>query len=467
MSILAILNEIKNTSSTLAKKAILEKNKNNELLKRVITLALDPIKVYGYKKLPDPVSDGFTMDLNSALDAMERIASREMTGHTGRDFIAATLGSLSTDDQEVLRKVILKNLDNGIQTKMANAVFGDIILDESYMRCSLLNEKTAKNINFKKYGYAVSEFKHDGMFLNHVIRGNEVTSTSRNSKVYNFLGTKDEDMIRLAQIVQAKDPRFSSGVVVMGEAMCYSSDMETPLPRTTGNGIIQKFGKDTGSIAEAHSVFFKLWDIVPYEDFLKGEWKCIRKERRELLESSLTELNSHFLKMTEYRIVHNFQEAFDYNTEIMAAGYEGTIIKDEGNIFKSHTSPTQLKVKLVMEVDLKIVGFEEGEGRRSGTLGALVLQSADGQLVTNCGTGFTDIMLDEIWQNRHNLNHKIVTVKCNDVVADKRTLVPSLFLPVFVEIREDKDTADTYRRIKEIKESSIEVFSSKLLESIK
>lgn len=467
MSILSILNEIKNTSSTNAKKDILRENKNNILLQKVIKYALDPLKVYGYKKLPEPVSDGFKMSLNDALDALDRIASREFTGHAGRDFIASVLGSVNDDDAEVLRKVLVKNLDNGIQAKMANAVFGNIVLDESYMRCDLLTAKTAKKINFKKFGYAVSELKHDGQYLSHIIKDGKVTSTSRNSKIYDFYGTKDDDMLKLAELIQSSDSRFSSGVVVMGEALVYSTDMINPEPRTTGNGIIQKFGKNGGTIDEAHRVFFKLWDVVPYDAFIEGEWDVIRKERRELLENTLNELNSNFVKMTEYRIVHSFKEAFDYNTEVMTQGSEGTIIKSEDNIFKSHTSPTQLKVKLKMEVDLKIVGFEKGVGKRKGTLGSIILQSDDGQLVTNCGTGFTDKMLDEIWKNRDNLLYKIVAVEANDIVLDKRTKVPSLFLPVFVEIREDKDTADTYSRIQEIKESSIEVFSTKLLESIK
>lgn len=467
MSILSILNEIKNTSSTNAKKEILAKNKDNLILQKVIKYALDPLKVYGYKKLPEALESNAKIDLNTAIDYLEKIANRELTGYAGRDFIASVLGSVSEEDAEVIRKILAKNLDNGIQAKMANAVFGNIVLDESYMRCDLLTSKTAKKINFKKFGYAVSELKHDGQYLSHIIKDGKVTSTSRNSKVYDFYGTKDTDMLKLAELIQSSDTRFSSGVVVMGEALVYSTDMINPETRTTGNGIIQKFGKNGGTIEEAHRVFFKLWDIVPYDDFIKGQWDVIRKDRRTLLENALTELNSNFVKMTEYRIVHSFKEAFDYNTEVMEQGLEGTIIKSEDNIFKSHTSPTQLKVKLKMEIDLKIVGFEEGEGKRSGTLGSMILQSGDGQLVTNCGTGFTDKMLDEIWKNKDNLLGKIVAVEANDVVLDKRTKVPSLFLPVFVEIREDKDTADTYRRIKEIKESSIEVFSAKLLESIK
>lgn len=111
MSILDILNNIKNTSSTLGKKAILEENKNNEVLKKVLKYTLDPTIVSGYKKLPDRAVEDEIVDLSTALDALQVIYDRELTGYAGRDFIASVLGSVTESDAEVLRKVLSKNLD--------------------------------------------------------------------------------------------------------------------------------------------------------------------------------------------------------------------------------------------------------------------------------------------------------------------------------------------------------------------
>lgn len=472
MSILEIIENIKKTSSTLGKKAILENHKNDEVLKKVLKYTLDPTIVSGYKKLPDPFYSGTKYDLEEAINQLEDIYSRKYTGHDGRDHISYVLGAVSADDAEVLRKMLTKNLDCGVQEKNCNDVFGKgFIKDEPYMRCSLIDKKTARNINFKKYGYAVSEVKMDGQYLNHTVRNNSFTSTSRNGKVYDFLGCRDDIMIHLANIIQTKDNRFGSGVVFMGEGLVLDENGENILPRTTGNGIIQKAGKDGITLNEAMRTVFALWDVVPYDAFCEGIWDVCRKERRELLESAIAELQDSTVRMVKYKKVKNLNEAFDYNTELMNAGEEGSVLKCEDGIWKSHTSPKQLKMKLKMQVDLRIIGFNKGEGKRKDVLGSLILESDCGMLEVSCGTGIKEKddewTFKTIWENREELLNKIVTVECNEIVIDKNTMKPSLFLPVFIEIRFDKNLADTYDRIMEIRSSAVEVFSKSILDSIK
>jgi len=40
---------------------------------------------------------------------------------------------------------------------------------------------------------------------------------------------------------------------------------------------------------------------------------------------------------------------------------------------------------------------------------------------------------------------KIVAVKYNEVIKDKHSGYHSLFLPIFLEVREDKEEADTFK----------------------
>lgn len=473
MSVLDILTQIKNTSSTLGKKAILEQHKNDPVLKEVLKMTLEPSIVSGIKKLPEPSVTDMKFTLNEAITLLkETIYTRTKTGYAGRDFIADVLGAVSEDDADVLRRMLTKNLDCGIQEKNVNDVFGKgFIRDEPYMRCSLIDKKTAHNIDFKKYKQAVSEVKMDGQYLNHVVVNGALTSTSRNGKLYDFLGLRDDLMANLASIIQRKDYRFASGVAFNGEAVVLDITGENILPRTTGNGIVQKAGKDSITSDEAMRVVFVLWDVLPYDAFLDGEWKVERHERRKILEEAIAELDSTFVRMVQYKVVHSIEEAFEYNTELMEAGEEGSVLKCEGGIWKSHTSPKQLKMKLKMQLDLRIVDFIEGEGKRAGALGSLVLESADGILTVNCGTGIkekdTEWTFQSIWDAREELLNKVVTIECNELTQDKKTKVPKVFLPVFVEFRFDKDTCDTYERILEIRKSAVAVFSQSIINSIK
>ena len=470
-NILSILTEIKNDPSILAKKRILETNKDNEVLKRVLKLALDPGIVSGYKKIPAPFISGEKYDLNIALDKMEDIYNRVYTGNDGRLHISHVLGSLSPDDQEVLRRVLTKDLECGASDKITNDVFGKgFIKDEPYMRCSLIDTKTVNNIEFSKYGYAVSETKLDGQYLNHTIINGSLTCTSRNGKVYDFLGSRDELMAKLAASVQANDDRFSSGVVFNGECLVMD-EHGIILPRETGNGIIQKAGKGTMSAYESMRIVFVLWDVLPYDAFRDGIWNVKRKERRNILESAIQEIDSEFIQMVEYEKVLNIEEAFEHNTMLMERGEEGSVLKCESGIWKSHTSPKQLKMKLKMQLDLRIVGFNEGEKKRTGMLGSLILESEDGLLTTNCGTGIKEKgeewTFQTIWDNRETLLGKVVTVECNELTKDKKTKIPKVFLPVFVEFRFDKETCDDYERILEIRASAVEVFSKTISEALK
>lgn len=469
--ILSILTEIKNDSSTLAKKRILEENKDNPVLKRVLKLALDPGIVSGYKKLPGPFFSGEKYDLNTALDKLDDIYSRKFTGHAGRDFISHVFGSVSDDDREVLKRVLTKDLECGASDKITNDVFGKgFIKDEPYMRCSLIDTKTVKNIEFETYGCAVSEVKMDGQYLNHTVINSTLTCTSRNGKLYDFLGSRDEEMAKLAESISRNDPRFKSGVVFNGECLMMD-EQGNILPRETGNGIIQKAGKGTMTAAESMRVVFVLWDVLPYDAFCEGIWDVKRRERRNILEAAINEVDSEFIRMVEYETVLNIEDAFAYNTELMERGEEGSVLKCEGGIWKSHTSPKQLKMKLKMQIDLRIVGFLPGEGKRSGMLGSLVLESEDGILTTNCGTGIKEKdhewTFKSIWDKKDELLGKVVTVECNELTKDKKTQIPKVFLPVFIEFRFDKDTCDTHERIVDIRASAVKVFSETITKALK
>lgn len=465
-----IFDALKAEPSTNNKKKIIEENKNNELFKKVLIMALDSSIVFDVKKLPQYTPNKVsTCTLEDALNRLKAIYKRTYTGYAALDYIKDILEEVSQDDAEVLTKVLLKDLDCGVQEKIVNAVIPHLIKDEPYMRCSLVSAKTIPNIeSFETDGYAVSEVKMDGQYLNNTVVNGSTLHTSRNGKVYDFHGLLDEDFIAIAKYIQENDVRFSSGVVFMGEGNVLDEDGSI-LPRETGNGIIQKAGKNTITYKEAMNVIAVLWDVVPLDKFLERTWDVPRKERRSIVENAIAAVKCSKVRMVEYKKVKNIDEAFEYNAEVMDDGQEGTILKCESGIWKSHTSPKQLKMKLEIEVDMKIVGFNEGKKKRAGMLGSLILESSCGKLTVNCGTGIKEKdhewTFQSIWDKKDELLNKIITVKSNELTKDKKTLRRKLFLPVFVEFRFDKDTADSYERILEIRKSAVEVLKKSLLDS--
>jgi len=63
----------------------------------------------------------------------------------------------------------------------------------------------------------------------------------------------------------------------------------------------------------------------------------------------------------------------------------------------------------------------------------------DGQVTSAVGAGLSD----EEWSlDPSEFVGKIAAVKYNAIITDKKTGTNSLFLPVFIEVREDKTVSD-------------------------
>jgi ATP-dependent DNA ligase len=143
-------------------------------------------------------------------------------------------------------------------------------------------------------------------------------------------------------------------------------------------------------------------------------------------------------------IVETIDQAQEIFQEYLALGHEGIILKDGNGVWEDKRAKHQIKFKGELECDLRIVGIEEGTGKYKGMLGAIICESEDGIVKTRCGSGFNDEQRKTLGQE---IVGKIVAIKYNMRSVDKQGK-QSLFLPIVLEIREDKTTADTSDTIK-------------------
>jgi ATP-dependent DNA ligase len=121
------------------------------------------------------------------------------------------------------------------------------------------------------------------------------------------------------------------------------------------------------------------------------------------------------------------------------------MLKSRQHIWENKRSKHLIKFKAELDCDLKVVGYQEGTGKYQGQMGALICESEDGQLQVNVGSGFNDE--DRKKLTKEVVEGKIITVKYNARIQSKNG-DESLFLPIFVEVREDKDQADHIKDIK-------------------
>lgn len=192
-------------------------------------------------------------------------------------------------------------------------------------------------------------------------------------------------------------------------------------------------------------MYWQLWDMVPlYSISPKGKYTEPYSRRYDRLCQAVNGGNKAVM-VIHTEVVHSLEAAQAFYRKELLMNHEGAVLKNATAIWRDGTSKEQVKMKMILDCDLIVTGYMEGEGRLEGTLGALVCESSDGKLKT-CVSGFTDKMRNDIWAHQDDFLGSVVTVRFNDVMV-KEGQPAALFLPRFVEFRMDKTEADDLNRI--------------------
>jgi len=285
--------------------------------------------------------------------------------------------------------------------------------------------KEIHRINFP----CMAQTKMDGMRAMIVKRKGKITVYSRN-------GNK---MIKLdkhfAPIIKDIDDMVLDGELTVLDVQGKNMD------RKTGNGICHKAVESVSTISdeEVSRIRITLWDIIPVRSFDLKKGVIGGMGRYNILK----ELPKHELfSIVETHILVSLLEAERLFKKMLAKGEEGIILKNIDHVWEAKRSLDIVKMKEVLEIDLEVIGFHEGEGKASGMLGKLTCVNKNRSIQVDVGTGFTDASRKMYWDFGKKMIGWIVTVKYNGIISKKGTKRHSLFLPVFVEFRPDKDVAD-------------------------
>ena len=426
MNLNVFFNDLAANSSRNFKIEQLDANRDNKLLREVIRLALDPFTQFYQRKIPAYKTVKQVATLPWALDQLYDLSERHVTGHAAIDHLRHILECLSADDAKVIERIIQKDLKCGVQVSTANAVWAGLVYDYPVMLCSPFEQKLVDKIKFP----AAVQLKMDGMRFNAIVRNGSVEFRSRNGKEIQLLGNLEQEFLSLA-----------GGIDCVFDGELLVKENGKILDRQTGNGILNKANKGTITAADAAKVHATVWDYIPYMYFIEGEYTANYQTRFSVLQSKGLPPKIHLVESTIVATLEDAQVLFE---KYLADGQEGIILKDKAGVWEDKRTKSQIKFKGELECDLKIVGIEEGTGKYAGMLGALLLESADGVITTRAGSGFTD---DQRKTLGKEIIGKIAAIKYNMRIKNKAG-EESLFLPIVLEIREDKEEADDSSSIK-------------------
>lgn len=291
---------------------------------------------------------------------------------------------------------------------------------------------------------AIAQTKMDGMRANILIRNGEVSVFSRNGKQMQtfgrFEGMTDLDNVMLDGELLVHPKKGFELELNKGEFIKY--DGKTPMDRKTGNGIINKSivsDKRRTTISEEEAEMFKivLWDVVDINGWEKGFHDEPYNERFEKLQSMKSDSR---YDLVQSQTVEDLKSASKLFQKLLKEGQEGLILKNHDMPWESKRSYHMVKMKEIKDIDLIVTDWVEGTGKYKGMLGALKCENKDGTIQVNVGSGFVD--KDRAELTPENTIGKICAVKYNDLIEDKSTHIKSLFLPIFQEIRSDKNKPD-------------------------
>jgi ATP-dependent DNA ligase len=433
MSVLSILNSLAAVSSRNEKLAILRTNKDNLLLKEFFRLALDPLITFGIKKIPvytpnrNPLGDD-SAQLDWGMDQFEKqFATRAITGNDAISHLTYVLENVTEDNAEVLIRILGKDPKCGVAEATVNSVWKGLIFDFPVMKATPHDEKTIQNISFPAY----SQLKLDGARAQIVINNGTVT-------VYSSSGRPIETHGYFDWFANVTDNLVFDGELLVTE------DTGKFMERKKGNGIVNRAVKGTIPAAQAKQLHFVAFDIVPLADWKAGIWRKVYEYRFQAL-VQYSEKFRHNASVVETKMVNSEREALNHFKKLYKDGNEGTILKDKESFWENKRSKYQLKMKGILTCDLRVVGVEEGTGKNKGKIGALVCQSSDSELEVNVGTGLTD---QDRAEKFSFFIDKIVEVQYNERIVNKTDGAKwSLFLPRFVQVRIDKNEADSLNLI--------------------
>ena len=343
------------------------------------------------------------------------------------------------EQHEFLKMVLFKDLRVGMNIKKFQKIWPDFCILYPYMGCCPFNTKNLNALVFPCY----AQTKMDGTYCNVIIdtKNKTVEYASRQSKPQPMKGCFLDKFCDN----WVGDEHFTDKFVLTGEALVWDNIKNKPLPRKLSNGILRREVKTQDELDRIHYV---CWDFIPYDKFIEKQWNVPYKDRYTWLKTRLNDFMGklHIVNTWEVNSLEEAEKIFD---EQYANGEEGIVLKELSQIWQDGKPKGQVKMKAEKDCDLRMIGFYEGKGNYSGMCGNIQCISEDNLLEVYVKPRTPKDAM-EIWNNQEFYKNKILAVTFNEVITSETKDKPSLYLPRFVEIRDDKSVADTYQMIKEL-----------------
>lgn len=465
MKIREIFDEIASESSSNEKMNILSKYKDNKLLEKVLYLANSKRVNFYIKKIPEYIEDVNHIDnflSHKVLHDLSLLNERIVTGQAAIDHLQSILSSLNNDDAYIIERIIDKNCKIGMGTSNINKIFPNLIEKTGYMGAKPFTEELARAL-FDKGRPVRSDIKMDGRYQNGFVKNGDVQLVTRQGEL-----TPVGDATFLKELSELPDGVYNGELTIDSEPsrviangiIASIVDIEGKREKRTEvetNKKISNFTKKHGEYQSfINRIVYTVWDRIDIDEYFNSTSKIKSTvkydDRRKLLVEIINNSYSKNIRIVESKLVYSYAEAVEHFQQALNRGLEGTILKDIYGVWKDGKDKWQIKMKLEISVDLRIIGFNYGSGKNYNVISSLTCVSKCGILKTK-PTGIDENTMKLIEENQESLLNTIVEVKSCGISNNSKGEY-SMLHPVFMLLRPDKDVADTFEEIKLIENAA-------------
>lgn len=419
-NVIKIFKQLQNTRSLNDKKLIIYKNKNDELFKKCLVFLLDSNITTGIStKKWDNIKVNPTQ--KSAIDDFDVLLDYISKNNSGKDSDVIICKSWCKNQpeeiQEFAKQIITKKFRLGCDKKVVNSVIPGLIPSWDVQQAFPMSDA---NMPKKNEWFALSQ-KLNGNNAGYY-KGKLI---SRQGKAFSGLDHIIEDI----QKIPAYDKFFFNGELIRKNIDNLSDNDNFQL----GTGIINSDDSDKSCIQ------FVIYEMIPVEEFEKGESKYKYKDRKQkyLIPLSETILEK---ELDSLKVVPFVYEGTDISViepllnEANEKGWEGLML-NKNTVWKNKRNNGILKVKSFKHADILCTGVVEGDGKYKGTLGLIKCDYKGYEL--GVGSGFTDSQRNFFWNNPDEIVGKIVQIKYKGETQNKNGGI-SVQFPIFEIVRTDK-----------------------------
>lgn len=418
--------EITASASRKYKQEVLTKYKDDEVIQKYLKINYDPYEIFGIseKKLAKSVPGMNPYPCDSVFELFDYLTIH----NTGRDcdvkLCQATIEKVSTAAEGciwLLKELICKDLSIGVDSKTINSVMPGLI---PTFDVQLANKYFDKPEYVEGKEFAITT-KIDGGRIIAIKENGSVSFFTRAGQRYEGLVDLEKEML-----YRIPDNFVLDGEITILDYKNYDS-----------KDAYKQAMKITRADSEKHGVKMLVFDGMPVADWKAQYCQLSWSARRKALEIIFTKDTYVYFELLPvlYRGTDTSKITELLDAEI-ARKQEGVMINICDAKYDFKRTNSLLKVKKMNTLDLQITGFEEGSGRLTGTLGAILVRYKDGNVV-KVGSGFTDGLREEIWKNQGKYLDTICEIQYFEPTTNQDG-GESLRFPIFKDFRTDKTEAD-------------------------